>query len=117
MRERRGLSDAHMGPEGGGHCCGLYQLSPAHTIPVPSHTVPARHFCWGWPPSPPPPLLLHCQLLLLSSSSFLPLIGPQMGTGSSCLAQQPLPCRLELPGGGVKSPGSADRKAGLHPPL
>lgn len=61
-------------------------------------TVPARHFCWGWPPSPPPPLLLHCQLLLLSSSSFLPLIGQQMGTGSSCLAQQPLSCRLELPG-------------------
>lgn len=98
MRERRGRSDAHMGQEGGGHCCGLYQLPPAHTIPVPSRAVPARHFCWGWPPSPPPPLLLHCQLLLLSSPSFLPLIGPQMGTGSSCLAQQPLSCRLELPG-------------------
>lgn len=37
MREKRGLSDAHIGQEGGGHCCGLYQLPPAHTVPVPSY--------------------------------------------------------------------------------
>lgn len=114
MRERRGFSDAHMGQEGGGHCCGLYQLPPAHTIPVPSHFVPARHFSWGWPPSPPPPWLLHCQLLLLSSSSFLPLIGPQMGTGSSCRPATSL-LQAGAAGGGVKSP--ADRQAGFHPPL
>lgn len=42
-----------------------------------------------------------------------------VGTGSSCLARQPLSCRPGCRGGGeagVKGPGSADRQAGLHPP-
>lgn len=115
--EKRGLRDTHTGGEGGGHSCGVYQLSPAHTIPRPSH-LPTLHFCLGWPPSPPSPLLPHCQLLFLASSSFLPLIGQKKGTGSSCLAQQPpYLYRLEQPRVVVGSPGSVDRRSGFHPLL
>lgn len=86
----------------------LYQLPPAHTIPVPSHVVPSPALLSGWAtPSAPRSLLLPRQLLFLSSSSFLPLIGQKMGMGSSCLAQQPPSSwRLGLPRVAVKSPGS-----------
>lgn len=48
--EGRGEQRAQQCPHwarGRRHSCGIYQLPPAHTIPVPSHVVPNLHFCLG----------------------------------------------------------------------
>lgn len=115
--ERKGLSNAHVGQEGGGPSCGVYQLPPAHP---------------GLGPISP---RLHPALLSGSATLTTTAIVAAPSAAVSCLIFLPAPDRTEegdrtqlpcpattLPHGlerpGVlKSPASVDRQTGFCPPL
>lgn len=87
-RSVEGESRAEQG-EGGGHSCAVYQLPPAHAVPVP-HLPQLHPALLPGLATLPTATTVTAPSAAVSCLIFLPAPDrAEKGTGSSCFAQQP----------------------------